>query len=86
MTPLERMEYIMTGSSWDDAEKVGVEILARCMALHAYAREDGEEFFKAVMSRICKRADQWAHEDGNAIALGFARAGYKLEKRMKGCS
>jgi hypothetical protein len=34
MSPKERMEYILDGATWDDAEETGIEILARCMALH----------------------------------------------------
>ena len=49
MTPMERMDYIMKGATWDDGEAVGVEMLARCMALHVYARKEGEEYFQQLM-------------------------------------
>ena len=80
MTPMERMEYIMTGASWDDGEDVRIEMLARCMALHVYARKEGEEYFWQLMERICKRADEWAHEPGNTTILAFAAAGYEMQK------
>ena len=83
MTPIERMEYIMKGATWDDAEAVGVEILARCMALHFYARKDGEAFFNDVTRRIAKRGDEWAHEPGNTTVLAFAAVGYKHEKELR---
>lgn len=80
MTPMERMEYIMTDATWDDAEAVGIEILARCMALHVYARKDGKTFFKDIMHRIAVRGDEWAHEGNHPTILAFAAVGYKYEK------
>ena len=80
MSARERMEYILTGATWDEAEEVGVEILARCMALHVYARKEGEEYFSKLMKCICTRADAWAHEPGNPMILAFASLGNKIEK------
>lgn len=77
MTRLERVDKALQGASWEEAEEVGVEILARCMALHVYARKDGETFFKDVMERICKRGDEWAHEGNHPTILAFAAVGYK---------
>ena len=34
MTPYERVDSRMKGMSWEEAEDVGVEILAKCLALH----------------------------------------------------
>lgn len=78
MTPMERMEYIMKDATLDDGEAVGIEILARCMALHVYAFEEGEGYCQQLMERICKRADKWAHEPGSPTILAFAAAGYKI--------
>lgn len=83
MSPKERMEYILDGATWDDAEETGIEILARCMALHVYARKDGMEFFNALMEKIVKKADRWAHEEGNTTYLAIAAAGHKLQLREK---
>lgn len=83
MSPMERMDWIMDGATWDDAEEVGIEMLARCMALHVYARKDGEEYFRDVMKRIMKRADAWAHESGNPMKLAIAAVGYKLKNKEK---
>lgn len=80
MTPMERMEYIMTGATWDDGEAVGIEMLARCMALHVYARKEGEEYFSGLMKRICMRADEWAHEHGNTFRLAVAAVGNKIQR------
>ena len=83
MTPIEKVEQRMKGMTWEEAEDVGVEILARCMALHAYARKDGEEYLPHLMKRICKRGDKWAHEGNNPQVLAFAAVGYKLEQEDK---
>ena len=80
MTPIERMNYIMKGATWDDGEAVGIEMLARCMALHVYARKEGKEYFDQLMKRICTRADEWAHEPGNPTILAFAAVGHKIEQ------
>ena len=80
MTAKERMEFILKGASWDDAEEVGIEILARCMALHVYSRREGEEYFKKLMRKICLRADEWAHEPRNTTILAFAAVGNKIDK------
>ena len=80
MTPMERMEYIMKGATWDDAEAVGIEMLARCMALHAYALKEGEEYFRQLMKRICIRADEWAHEPGTPAILAIAAVGHKIQQ------
>lgn len=82
MTPYERVDSRMDGMTWEEAEEVGIEIVARCMALHAYAREDGEEYFRSVMKRICTRADDWAHGEGTHI-LACARVGERIGKGNK---
>ena len=81
MTPIERVDQRMKGMTWEEAEDVGVEILARCMALHTYARKDGEEFFKNVMERICKRGDEWAKT--HTAILAFASLGYKEQQEKE---
>ena len=83
MTPMEKFEKILKGSSWDEAEEVGKEILARCMALHIYAKGEGFEYIDHLIESICKRSDAWAHEGNNPRILAFAAVGYKLEKEEK---
>lgn len=78
MTPIERVDQRMNGMTWEEAEDVGVEILARCMALHTYARKDGDEFYDKMMERICKRADEWAQS--HSMVLAFASLGYKRQQ------
>lgn len=86
MTPMERMEYIMKESTWEDAEEVGIEILARCCALHVYARKEKDYILDLSMKlteRICRRADEWAHENNNPFILALAARGHKLGKEGK---
>lgn len=83
MTPIERVEETMRNFSWDEAEDVGVEILARCMAMHVYARKQGKEYFNDLMKRICKRADAWAHEDNNPFILAMISTFGNKEKEDK---
>lgn len=82
MSRLERIDKILEGSTWEEAEEVGIEILARCMALHVYARKDGEKFIKDTMLRIATRGDQWAHEGDHPLVLAFAAVGYKHQKEQ----
>ncbi|MDD6017136.1 MAG: hypothetical protein PUC18_12840 [Prevotellaceae bacterium] len=86
MTPMERMEYIMTGSTWDDAEEVGIEMLARCCALHVYARKEEDYILNLSMKlteRICRRADEWAHEGNNPFVLACASGGHRMEQKKQ---
>ena len=79
MTPVELVDQALKNRTWEEAEEAGVEILARCMALHVYAREDGDEYYKHIAERICRRAYQWAQE--NALMLGCAAAGLELRRK-----
>ena len=81
MTPVELVDQALNGRSWDEAETAGVEILARCMALHVYARKEGEEYFRGLMKRICNRADEWAHEDNHPTILAFAAVGHERQQK-----
>ena len=81
MTPVELVDQALKGRTWDEAETAGVEILARCMALHVYARKDGDEYFKDIMHRVCTRADEWAHEPGHPAILAFASVGHKIKQK-----
>ena len=68
----------MTDSTWDDAEEVGIEMLARCCALHVYARKE-EDYILNLTARICRRADEWAHEGNNPFVLACASVGHRME-------
>ena len=78
MTSVELIDQALRGRTWEEAETAGVEIIARCMALHAYARKEGHAYIEHIMERICMRADDWAHEDGNPVYLAFARVGHEI--------
>lgn len=87
MTPVERADRLMKGTTWDEAEQIGVEILARCMALHVYARKEGTEYMEKLMLKLLlkttNRADEWAHENNNPALLALAAMGNELEKKQK---
>lgn len=83
MTPIERMNKLMNGLSWEEAEEVGVEILGRCMALHIYVRGENEEYITGICRKICDRADEWAHSDYGNFVLAMARSAYKREIKEK---
>jgi len=80
MAPYERVASRMKGLTWDEAEDVGVEILARVLAFHTYVRNEDEAYFEGLMRRICERADGWAKDEGTfALAMASAAAGYEDE-------
>lgn len=79
MTSIELIDQALKGRTWGEAEEVGVEILARCMAFHVHVKKDGDEYYNQIAERICRRADQWAQE--NALMLGCAAAGMELKKK-----
>ena len=81
MTPIERVDQRMKNMTWEEAESVGVEILARCLALHVYSRKDGKEWFDRTMKRIAERGDKWAKQ--NASVLAFASIGFKMEQNKE---
>lgn len=81
MTLMERVDRQLEGSSWDEAEEIGIEILGRCTALHVYARKEGGDYLMNLLRRICKAADKWAHEGNHSWILAFASMGHK--KKMK---
>lgn len=86
MSPKERMDFILKDSTWEEAEEVGIEILARCCALHVYARKEEDYILNLSMKlteRICRRADEWAHEGDNSWHLALAATGYELRKRKE---
>ena len=78
MTPIERVDQRMKGMSWEEAEDVGVEILARCLALHMYVHKDEEKYIDHLLTRILERGTEWAKE--NALGLAMASVGLKLKQ------
>lgn len=81
LNPRELSDRMLKGRTWDEAEETGIEILARCSALHIYARKEGYEYMEHLMRRICERGDEWAHEPGNPMVLALASVGHKREQK-----
>lgn len=81
MTPMERVDRALKGASWEEAEEAGIEVLARCTALHIYAREKEGKYVLDLAEKICKRADEWAHEEKNTFLLYMARMAFLRIKR-----
>ena len=79
MTLQERVDCVMKGETWDFAEEFGIEVLARCTALHIYARKEGSEYFESLLRKICVRGDEWAHEEGNPFVLAMAAIGQRIK-------
>ncbi len=83
MTPYERVESRMKKMTWEEAEGVGVEILARVISLHLYAQKEGEEYFTKLINRISVRADEWAHTYQGSMNLSMAAFAYERKKRQQ---
>ncbi len=79
MTPIEKVDRALKDATWEEAEEAGVEILARCVALHVYALKEGADYFEKLMERIVRRGDEWAHEGNHSLALAMASVGHKLK-------
>ena len=82
MTPIERMNKLMKGLSWEEAEDVGVEILARCIALHVFAREDYEEYLPKLFHCIRDRSFEWARTEGS-FPLAMAKSAVRHQKEIE---
>lgn len=78
MTPIERVDQRMKGMSWEEAEDVGVEILARCLSLHVHVRKDGEKYIDNLLKRVLERATEWTKE--HSFELAMASVGLKLKQ------
>lgn len=79
MTTIELADRLLKGRTWEEAEEVGVEILARCCALHVHVRNDGEKWFSDVMEKIANRTCEWSHE--HAFELACAKGGYERQQK-----
>ena len=82
MTYLEKMDRMMKDASYEEAEEVGIEILARCMAFHVYALKE-DEYVMNLFERIADRSDKWAHEGWHTIYLVLSAAFAKEKKRRE---
>lgn len=82
MTPYERVDSRMKGMSWEEAEDVGVEILAKCLALHIFAREDVDEYMPKLFKRVVDRSFEWARTEGS-FSLAMAKSAVRHQKEME---
>lgn len=81
MTPIERVDQRMKGMSWEEAEDVGVEILARCISLHVHVHKDGEKYIDHLLKRVLERATEWTKE--HSFELAMASVGLKLKQEKQ---
>lgn len=79
MTPIERVDQRMKGMTWEEAEDVGVEILARCLSFHVHVRDEGEEYIDHLLKRVLERAMEWMKE--HSLELAMARAGLQFKQK-----
>lgn len=80
MTPIERMNKLMKGLSWEEAEDVGVEILARCFARHKHVLKDEDKFMDDIVEKICERCNEWSHEHSWELAIASVMSKRDNEK------
>ena len=70
MTPIERVERVMKGASWEDAENVGIEILARCISFNFFVNKGGKEYMEKLFARRGDRVQTWTDEHATQLAMG----------------
>ena len=70
MTPIERVDRVMKGASWEDAENVGIEILARCISLNYFVNKGGKEYMEKLFARLGDRVQTWTDEHATQLAIG----------------
>ena len=81
MTIVELADRLLKGRTWEEAEEVGVEILARCMAKRVYAEGKGINYMTDLLNRICTHADEWAEK--HSFELACAKGGYEQKQKEK---
>lgn len=81
MTPIERMNKLMKGLSWDEAEEVCREMMARCVAYHVFVCHDGEEFMHSWTDDIVNRSLEWSKK--HSFELAAASVVYNRKKEVK---
>ena len=70
MTPIERVDRVMKGASWEDAENVGIEILARCISFNYFVNKGGKENMEKLFARLGDRVQTWTDEHATQLAMG----------------
>lgn len=74
MNTQELADLYLKKASWEKAEEVCIEILARCLARRPYVLKDLYDFetFLSTFAKICKRSNEWAKENSFALAAASA--------------
>ena len=70
MTPIERVDRVMKGASWEDAENVGIEILARCISFNYFVNKGGKGYMEKLFARLGDRVQTWTDEHATQLAIG----------------
>lgn len=70
----------MNGLSWEEAEEVGVEILARCLARHKHVLNDEDKFMDDALEKICERCNEWSREHSWELAIASVMSKRDKEK------
>jgi len=70
LTPIERVDRVMKGASWEDAENVGIEILARCISFNYFVNKGGKGYMEKLFARLGDRVQTWTDEHTTQLAMG----------------
>jgi hypothetical protein len=70
MTPIERVDRVMKGASWEDAEQVGIEILARCISFNYFVNKGGKGYMEKLFARLGDRVQTWTDDHATQLAIG----------------
>ena len=70
MTPIERVDRVMKGASWEDAENVGIEILARCISFNYFVNKGGKGYKEKLLARLGDTVQTWTDEHATQLAMG----------------
>ena len=70
LTPIERVDRVMKGASWEDAENVGIEILARCISFNYFVNKGGKDYMEKLFARLGDRVQTWTDEQATQLAMG----------------
>jgi hypothetical protein len=83
MTPIERVERVMKGVSWEDAENVGIEILARCISFNFFVNKGGEGYMEKLFARLGDRVQTWTDAHATQLAIGRVAKGRQEKENAK---
>lgn len=71
LTPIERVDRVMKGASWEDAENVGIEILARCISFNYFVNKGGKGYMEKLFARLGDRVQTWTDAHATQLAMGM---------------